>query len=315
MPIINYGPHMTTEDAPVIHKLGVVSDAGEMTPVVYKGRLCLIQTLHKDGRSFAALTDCEDQKIVSEFGDGYEFFSGYIENDVLYGFGTYRGEKDNKDDHIAMFKSTDGLTWEKTILFERPQFRLWNTSVCKGPDGYRMAIEVSMACLKGDCLLNPYTEPVGIPFTMFFLASEDLVNWTWLPDECCYAKERYSACPALRFANGYYYMIYLEALPLVRYEPYIVRTKDFLTWEVGYHNPVLWVSREDRMPKPGQVFDDKTLVKLRHYMNINDCDVDLCEYKGNTHIFYMTGDQLSCGFTCEALYEGGLNEFLEAFFR
>lgn len=316
MPVINYGPRMTTQDAPVITKLGVVSPNGEMTPVVYKGRLCLIRTVRiRPDLPGAQLFDCEEQKVISQFGEGREFFSGYIENDVLYAFGTYKGEKDGKPDHITMFRSEDGINWTETVLFERPEFRLWNTSVCKGPDGYRMAIEVSLAKYTFDCLQHPYTEPVGIPFTEFFLKSDDLVHWEWLDDDHCYAKERYVACPALRYCDGYYYMICLEALPLVRYEPYIYRTKDFYTWEIGLHNPVLWVSREDRFPKPGIVFDEETLYNLRHYLNINDCDVDLCEFKGQTHIFYMTGDQLSMGFMCEAVYEGPLDEFLKSFFR
>ena len=312
---INYTANMTTCDAPVITKMGVVGHHGEMTPVVYKGRLCLIHTDHNENGSFCRFYDCEEQKILSTFGFGLEFFSGYEENGVLYAFGTYKGERDGKNDHISMFKSEDGLNWTETVLFERPEFRLWNTSVCKGPDGYRMAIECSLSALKGDCLKHPYTEPVGIPFTEFFLKSDDLIHWTWLSDDCAYAKDRYCACPALRYSDGYYYMICLEALPCVRYEPYIYRTKDFFTWEIGLHNPVLWVSREDRMPKPGVVFNEEQLTKMRHYMNINDCDVDLCEFKGQTHIFYMTGDQLSYGVTCEALYDGPLDEFFKAFFR
>lgn len=317
MPEINYGPHMTTKDAPVITKLGVVSANGEMTPVVYKDRLCLIRTASvRPGCQCAQFYDCADQKILSSFGEGLEFFSGYEENGTLFAFGTYKGEKDGKCDHISMFRSEDGLNWSETVLFERPEFRFWNTSVCKGPNGYRMAIEISLASKLGDVLKHEPDELVGVPFTEFFLESTDLIHWNWLPDDHCYSKDRYTACPALRYcSDGYFYMICLEALPLVRYEPYIYRTKDFYTWEIGLHNPVLWVSREDRFPKPGVVFDEETLSKIRHYLNINDCDVDLCEFKGQTHLFYMTGDQLSLGFMCEAVYEGPMEEFLKSFFE
>jgi len=313
---INYTAHMTTEDAPVITKLGVVGTHGEMTPVVFKGKLYLVQTNHDGGTFRAQFYDTAEQKIISEFGFGREFFSAYVENDVLYAFGTYKGERDGKPDHIEMFKSVDGVNWEQFVLFERPELRFFNTSVCKGPDGYRMAVECSNASIEGDCLKHPYVEPVGIPFTEFILASDDLLTWRWLGDDCAYAKDRYCACPALRWcSDGYYYMICLEALPCVRYEPYIYRTKDFKTWEIGLHNPVLWVSREDRFPKPGVVFDEDTVTKIRHYMNINDCDVDLCEFNGQTRIFYLTGDQLSLGFMCEALYDGPMEQFLQSFFK
>ena len=51
------------------------------------------------------------------------------------------------------------------------------------------------------------------------------------------------------------------------------------------------------------------------YLNINCSDVDLCEYQGKTHIFYGNGDQMTYSFLCEAVYDGPLDEFLEAFFR
>ena len=312
---INYGPHMTMEDAPVIRKLGVVGKDGEMTPVVYNGRLYLIRTAHVGSVSHAEFYDCEKQEIISSFGYGKEFFSGYTEDGVLYAFGTYKGEKDGKNDCINLFKSTDGISWSEYKLFERSEFRFFNTSVCKGPDGYRMAIEVANSALKGDCLKHPYTEPVGIPFTEFFLKSDNLIDWTWLDDKTAYAKERYCACPALRYSEGYYYMICLEALPLVRYAPYIYRTKDFFTWEIGLHNPVLMFSYEDRFPKKGMRFDDELVKTMRNHLNINDCDVDLCEFEGKTRIFYMTGDQLSLGFMCEAVYDGPMNEFFKAFFK
>ena len=160
-------------------------------------------------------------------------------------------------------------------------------------------------------------ELVGHPFTTFFAVSDDLMNWTPLPDDVCYSRDRYTACPALRYLpeDGYYYMICLEALPLARYEPYIYRTRDFVAWEIGYHNPILWVSREDRMIKEGVSFDEETARLIHSYLNINNCDVDLCEYQGKTHINYLTGDQLGTGFMCEAVYDGPLNEFLQAFFR
>ena len=43
-------------------------------------------------------------------------------------------------------------------------------------------------------------------------------------------------------------MISDEALPFYRFVPYIFRTADFRTWEVGAINPVLWYSEEDRRP-------------------------------------------------------------------
>jgi hypothetical protein len=317
MQVINYGPHMKTADAPVIRKLGVVSEHGEMTPVVFRGQLCLITTVSVGGKPAGAFTDSAEHKIISTFGAGRHYFSGYCENDVLYAFGTYVAEDGNGgNDAVFLFVSGDGLNWEEHKLFERQGWSFFNTSVCKGPDGYRMAIETARPGKdRWDAEAMAKDRIIGHPFTEFFLRSDDLLNWEWLPDDHCYTPERYIACPALRYSEGYYYMICLEELPLARYAPYIYRTRDFFTWEIGLHNPVLMFSREDRRPKEGRHFTAAELERITTYMNINDCDVDLCEFEGKTHIFYLTGDQLSYGCMCEAVYDGPIGEFFRAFFR
>ena len=313
--VINYGPHMTMEDAPVIRKLGVVSEHGEMTPIVYKGKLCLVKSSKIDGRGVAILADAETQEPISTFGWDRVFFSAYCEDDVIYAFGTRQVK--GEPDAIYMYVSSDGQNWEEHFLFNRPGVSFFNTSVCKGPDGYRMALEV--ASDDPDRRWEPKyydTDPlIGHPFTEFFLRSDDLYHWEWLPDTHFYGKDRYMACPALRWSEGYYYLICLEELPMNRYAPYIARTKDFFTWEVGLHNPVLMYSKEDHFPKPGIKFTEEQIKRFRNYLNINDCDVDLCEFEGKTHIFYLTGDQLSYGCMCEAIYDGPINEFFKAFFK
>lgn len=315
---INYSLGMSTADPPEIKKLGVVSTRHEMTPVVFKNRLYRIETTHQNGMRCAALYDCEKQCDVSYFGHrkGINFFSGYCENDVLYAFATYLPESPEAGGTATMFRSEDGINWTETKLFSRPGWRLFNTSVCKGPDGYRMAIEVCSATIPGDPLYTKELDPdIGVPFTEFFLKSDDLIHWQWLPLDHCLSTERYTACPALRYVDGYYYIICLLALPHVRYAPYIYRTKDFFTWEVGLHNPVLMYSKEDRIPKPGVKLPADQLERIRTHNNINNCDIDLCEFEGKTHIFYLTGDQGSYGIMCEAIYEGPMEEFLKSFFR
>ncbi|MBQ8953419.1 MAG: hypothetical protein IJ048_04840 [Clostridia bacterium] len=313
--MINYGPHMTMKDAPVIRKLGVVGEHGEMTPIVFQNKLCMIKTGRENNVRMGVLCDAKTQETISTFGYHRAFYSAYCEDDVIYAFGT-RQEK-GKDDSICMYVSSDGREWQEHFLFSRPGWSFFNTSVCKGPDGYRMALEVASAdeekrwnkaCYEKD-------EVIGHPFTEFFLKSDDLYHWTWMPERYCFGRDRYVACPAMRYSEGYYYLICLEELPLKRYAPYIYRTEDFITWEIGLHNPVLMFSREDHFPKPGIEFSQEQVARFRHYMNINDCDVDLCEYEGKTHIYYLTGDQLSYGVMCEALYDGPLCEFYRAFFE
>ena len=117
------------------------------------------------------------------------------------------------------------------------------------------------------------------------------------------------------YTGGKYYMICLEALPCIRYAPYIYRTDNFLDWEVGIHNPIMMWSDEDRKIKPGSTFTLEERDILETGLNINCSDIDLCEYEGKTRIFYSNGDQMTYSFLCEAEYDGPLDEFLEAFFR
>ncbi len=48
--------------------------------------------------------------------------------------------------------------------------------------------------------------------------------------------------------------------------------------------------------------------------NINNSDVDLCEFKGKTIIYYSWGNQQAKEFPAEAVYEGTLASFLKGFF-
>lgn len=209
---------------------------------------------------------------------------------------------------MRMFTTKDLLSWEERDILHCQDRRLWNTSVCKGADGYCMAVEVSA---------NPEAEDpaVGVPFTCFFARSADLLHWELMPDETAYTPHRYNACPALRYADGWYYMICLEALPCQRYAPYIYRTKNFYDWEVGFHNPVLMYGDDDRKIKPGCSFTAEERALLETGLNINCSDLDLCEYEGKTRIWYANGDQMTYSFLCEARYNGRLPEFLAAFFQ
>lgn len=310
----NYTANMTMLDAPVIRKLGVIALAGEMTPFIRNGRLYRVETnLEGDPKTFIfkgsfTIKDTVTGAETKPVGEGWHFFSAWCDGgDDICVFGT--NEQKNRiwgGDTIRMFRSSNLFEWSETDIIHREGWLFYNTSVCRGRDGYVMAIEAG----------SP-RDKVGMPFTTFFAVSDDLVHWTMLDDEICYSKDRYVACPALRYLadDNCYYMICLEALPLARYAPYIYRTRDFITWEIGLHNPVLWISPEDRIPAPGAVFDAETEKLIRSYLNINNCDVDLCELNGKTIINYLTGDQLGTGFMCEAVYDGTLKDFLQAHFR
>ena len=322
-----YGLNQKTGPAPLIRKLGAIKPGMEQTPVVWKGRFTLVESMTPDevcNCQYIRVRDEATGQVSAPFGKEYYFASAYAEGETLYVFATCRwddrpltmydsedegGWHDPRGGHtVRMFKTTDLVNWEEKDILTCPEKRLWNTSVCKGEDGYRMAVEVRAEP-------GYENEIIGVPFTSFFAKSADLETWEWLPDECSYTPARYNACPALRYANGHYYMICLEELPCVRYAPYIYRTADFLHWEVGFHNPIMMWSDEDRKIKPGCTMTPEQQELLETGLNINCSDVDLCEFEGKTRIFYANGDQMTYSFLCEAEYDGPLEEFLQAFFR
>lgn len=323
----NYKINQRTGKAPIIHKIGAMQIGCESTPIVWKNKFMSVESRLPDkvcDRQHIRVRDIETGKVTAPFGLDYYFASAFVENEVLYVFATNRHDDkdltmyasdDEKTWHdprgghaIRMFRTADLENWEERDILTCPTKRLWNTSVCHGKDGYMMAVEVSAE--------TGYEIPeIGVPFTCFFASSIDLTNWEMLPDDYSYTYKRYNACPALRYVNGKYYMICLEELPCARYAPYIYRTENFLDWEVGLHNPIMMWSDEDRQLQPGYNITKKEQELLESGLNINCSDIDLCEYKGQTHIFYANGDQMTYSFLCEAVYDGPLNEFLEAFFR
>jgi alpha-L-fucosidase len=179
---------------------------------------------------------------------------------------------------------------------------LYNTSVCKGDGRYLMAIEVG----------EP-KEVVGVPFTIFFAESLDLRTWKPLPQECVYSKEKYTACPALRYLDCYYYMLYLEARPGPTYESHIVRSKDLKRWESSRLNPLLAFSDDDKLIANKKLTTDQRQA-IAQAKNINNSDVDLCEFQGKTVIYYSWGNQQGKEFLAEAIYEGTLASLLRGYF-
>ncbi|MCK4990950.1 MAG: hypothetical protein KAS29_10710, partial [Bacteroidales bacterium] len=49
--------------------------------------------------------------------------------------------------------------------------------------------------------------------------------------------------------------------------------------------------------------------------NINNSDIDFCEYNGELIINYSWGNQQGKEFLAEAVFEGSLEEFLKGFFQ
>jgi beta-xylosidase len=177
--------------------------------------------------------------------------------------------------------STDLKTWKRELAIPlEGGEHLFNCSVCRDDEGYLMAYES--------------TQPVGFCFK--FARSKDLSHWEKIPGLIFTGeKHEYSACPAIRYFKPYYYVIYLHAsIPGHKgWVSFLARSKDLATWQLSPKNPILEAS-------PGE--------------GINNSDVDLFEWEGNTYLYYATGDQATWGSVRVAMYPGPMRSFYESYF-
>lgn len=290
-------------------KVGVV----ESTPIVWQDRLLRFEWVrsadwgdgHDDRKEgYYHFVDMETEEEVGvPFAHAHAFGCAYSEDGVMYAHGV-RGNA-GKTNIIDVYYSRDLIHWESKTAITLPEgMEVYNTSVCNDDDGYAMAIEVA-----GD------KELLGGIYTIIFAKSKNLFDWEVLPiDRHIYLKERYAACPSIRYVDGFYYMIYLEICPLFRLFPYIVRTRDFETFEPGLINPFMVTDNDDKKVPHPERFTKEELDLIAISGDNNNSDVDLCEYNGKTVILYSWGNQLGREFLACAEYDGGLKEFLESFF-
>jgi len=289
----------------LIRKMGTIDcDLVETTPVVFQGRLYRFEYVregyrsNRTGTSYFRFIDVESGRATPAFAHGYHLGSAYVEGGLAYAYGVGSWGSSR----IDVFRSEDLANWESSTALDLPGWGIYNTSVCRGKDSYIMAFEVG----------EPQ-EVVGRRFTIFFAESQDLLRWRRLPLDRVFCKERYTACPALRYFDPFYYMIYLEARPGPSYEPWVVRSRDLIEWDESPLNPVMKHSEEDRKIANPKLTEEERK-RIRKADNINNSDVDLCELDGRTVIYYSWGNQRGNEFLAEAFYDGSLESFFKSFF-
>lgn len=187
-------------------------------------------------------------------------------------------------------------------------WRLYNNSVCRDPDGYTMTFEVSAPA-----------DIVGTAYTNFYARSDDLLNWKFLGDDVAFSKDRYTACPTIRWHNGWYYIMYLVCLDprmvdgMETYETHIARTRDLQDYEISPLNPFMGAHEDDRIiANPDINTEQRQRIALAP--NINTSDLDLNEHDGEVVIYYNWGAQAGIEYMADARYDGTLGELLEGFF-
>ena len=293
------------QEKPIIKKRGTIEcDLVEATPLVFNSTLYRFEYVrdkyykpNTTGDSYFRFVDVETGKYTPGFAKGYHLGAAYVEGDTVYVYGVPLWGKPT----IDVFWSKDLKTWKTQRAFTTENWGIYNTSVCKDNDRYVMAIEIG----------EP-PEEVGKRFTIRFAESQNLLDWTRTPADNVYSKEKYTACPSIRYIDDWYYMVYLEDYG-GKWNPHIVRSRDLKQWESSPLNPVIEYSDEDKKfanPK----FTQEQRDRIANATNINNSDMDFCDYKGRTYIVYSWGNQHGIEHLAEAYYEGTEANLLRGFF-
>jgi hypothetical protein len=218
---------------------------------------------------------------VARFGEGHSFVNALVNGPDLHVFAS---EGSNRDwfQSLYHFTSSDLKTWSRKLAIEREgDEHLFNCSACRDDQGFLMAYESNLP----------------VQFCFKFARSRDLDRWEKLPGLVFAGVDgkEYSACPVLRYVAPYYYVIYLHAAVPghAGWVSFLARSKDLATWELSPLNPILTAG-------PGE--------------GINNSDVDLFEWEGNTYLYYATGDQATWGSVRVAMHVGSLQHFYESCF-
>ena len=296
-------PPVDAEGRPLIEKIGTIDcDMVETTPVVFKDKVYRFEYVrtnywnNKTGDSYFRFVDHQTGKPTPSFAKGFHFGSAAVMDNTVYVTAVDKGD----GERIYIFASHDLEHWEQWLAYELPGWGMFNTSMIKANDKYVLMFEVG----------KPEIE-AGERFTAHFATSPDLKKWEILSRDHNYAMDRYTAPHCLRYLDGYYYDFYLEAFK--GYEARVVRSKDLIHWEASPLNPVLKASAKDKQIA-NKNLSDSLLQKIAAAENLNNSDIDFCEYKGNLIINYSWGNQMGKEFLGEAVYHGTQEQFLKGWF-
>ena len=296
---------------PAIRKLGTLKcDLVETTPIVFGGELYRFEYVRGRGRSqsrpdgtpYFHFVHVRTDRPSTPFAQEHHLGSAYTENGVMY----VCGLKDEwGSDTLHFFRSHDLEAWEQYAQLTLPGFQIYNTNICKMGDEYTLLLEV----------VDP-TLPGSVPFPFRFARSHDLTHWSLLPPEYVFQPHRYSGGPAIYTLPGdpHFYVLYLEAYPNERYANSIARSADLKTWEYSPVNPVLMYEpdRDKQIASPFLTPAERR--RIREALDVNNSDLEMCQYLGRTILYYSWGNQHGNEFLAEASYEGPMSELLHSYF-
>ena len=306
---------------PLIRKLGTIecNNIVETTPLVWKGDLYRFEVVRS--KSFTAknansnwyelgdepclrFIHVRSNESTPLFAEGHTFGFPIVVDDKMYvvtGKNRLWGS-----DTLLFYRSDDLINWELYAEHEMPGWKIYNMNIAEKDGEYTLMIEISAP-----------VEEAGHPFTFRFLKSTDMTHWTLTPSECVFQKHRYAGSPALYTLEDdpYYYVGYLEAYPNHCFANCLARSKDLINWEYSPINPVLMYDEVEDKKIASPFLTPEDRVRIEEAWDINNSDMELCEFLGRTIIYYSWGDQKGTEFLAEACYEGSMKDFLTGFFE
>ena len=286
----------------------------EASPAVFRNRLYRLEYVHDfyhgnlSGEPYFRCVEVETGVITPPFGHGFAFGSLFVMNDRAYMTCVRSpvGTETWSSDTIYLLTSDDLIHWsEPAAILHDPRWCAFNTSICQADDRYLMVFE-----------LNKPEELVGVPFTMFFAESTDLVHWRVI-DGACFGKEFYTGAPLLRYHGGFAYFFYLHRDDTREiWETWVVRSRDLKQWDFAPGNPVLTPDAADKVCASGVKFRPEVFKeRIAEGCDINNSDIDMCEWRGKLYITYSWGNQYYKDNLAWAEFDGTEREFCESFWK
>lgn len=311
-PAIAAGPDNTSTRAdrptwthPLTNRRKLNSPLVEVTPFVFRDRLYLLENWQKqwefpgspDGSRFqedeVRIRDVEADTIISTPLRGHGLGTAFVGNDRVHVFaGAWGKEKKWHITEIQTTWSADLTNWSQpeVVLRAEPQEKFFNVSVCRGPDRFVMLVESN--------------DPKWPPFTFKYFVSDDLRCWQSVPG-AIYGRDKYVGGPALYFAHGWYYTLYLESLGNGQYETRITRSRDLLRWQdAPAGRPFLTFNPTNRVHP----------LRPAHVRECNASDGEVVYWRGKTLVYFTGGDQHLAGDLQLAEFDGTPRELFESFF-
>jgi hypothetical protein len=179
--------------------------------------------------------------------------------------------------HVFGSEGTNRNWFQSIDHFTSTDLKTWKKERAITLDGDEHLFNCSI-CKDEDGYLMAYETSKPVMFCFKFARSKDLSNWE-----------------KIRYFKPYYYVIYLHAaIPNHKgWVSFMARSKDLVSWQLSPKNPILEATEGE---------------------GVNNSDVDLFEWEGNTYLFYATGDQQSWGSVRVAMFQGPMQKFYESYF-